>query len=157
MSSQSNSGTFPSSQKVHSCLTAVHPCSHSSPRLPLTRSCVCNFAFLDISFKCSDAPCHLHVAFSLSVLFLRFTHVIACTSSFLVTAELYPIKWIYHILFMHSPVRGVCSASGRLGTTLLWTFTHAGLCGHVFISLGSFLVESLARTVNLWLTFTETA
>ena len=45
---------------------------------------------------------------SLSIIFLRFIHVIAYFSaSSLFISDLYSIVWVYHILFISSPVVGI--------------------------------------------------
>ena len=52
---------------------------------------------------------------SLSSVFSRIIHVVACIStSFLFIAEYYSIVWLHHVLFIHSLL------DGHLGCFYLW-------------------------------------
>ena len=74
---------------------------------------------------------------SLSIMPLRFIHVVTCiTSSLLSIAESYSIAWMYHRLFIHSPAGrhlGYFQFEAIMNTMLLWTFMYKSLYVHVSI------------------------
>lgn len=95
-----------------------------------------NLPIADILYKWNDTICGFYVwLLSLSILFSRFIHSLACISSLsLIMAELWSIVWN---IILHLPIHRligiwVVSTLGLLWTMLLWTFLYKCLCGHIF-------------------------
>ena len=103
--------------------------------LSVTRDC---FAFLEfcISRIISYVLFFVYLL-SISVILLRFIHVVACIStSFILMDESYSIVCIYYLLFIYSSVDGHLTVSTFwLLRILLWTFMYKLLCRHVFYLL----------------------
>lgn len=91
---------------------------------------------LHISYKWNHTIRHHSVwLLPLTIMFSRLISDVACIiTSFIFLAKWYPIEWIYHILFIHSPVNGhlFFSTIWLWWLMLLWIFVYKFLCKHVF-------------------------
>ena len=74
---------------------------------------------------------------SLSIMFSGFLHVVISTS-FLFTAELYSIIWIFHILFTHSSVYGHLRYFHFLA---IMNKAAVNICGHIFVWTRSIILD----------------
>ena len=107
---ENNTHTFPSTQKDTLSPFAVISHFHPYPKaatnlLPVSA----DLPILDISYKWNHTIWSLFclALFINSIMFLRLNYVLAYISTlFLFIAEWWCGVWIYHILFIHSPIDG---------------------------------------------------
>ena len=93
----------------------------------------------DISYKKNHVTCDICVwLLPHGMMFSRSIYVVAgITLSFFLSAELYSIEWIYHLLFTHLSVDiFIVSTFSQLWIVLLWTFLSKFFYKHIFNSFG---------------------